>query len=306
MSDAIADCLVVGAGPAGLTACVYLARYHLTLVLIDAGQSRAASIPCTHNQPAFPDGISGAELLARMRAQAARYDVGPVTARVTALHAAPHGFTAIADGIAYRARSVLLATGVTNRRPEMPDALHDRALHAGFLRYCPICDGYEVTDKRVAVIGTGNHGLKEAEFLRIYTADVTLAALNGPHELSDADRGRLRGLGIRLLDGPARDFDIAGAGFAFGTPVGRHSFDSIYPAMGSDIHSSLARGLGAECTDVGCVVVDAHQRTSIPGLYAAGDVVLGLDQISSALGHASIAATAMRNDLAATQPRLRP
>ena len=306
MPDPVSDCLVIGGGPAGLTACIYLARYHLTPVLIDSGDSRAASIPCTHNQPAFPDGISGPDLLARMRVHAARYGVRPVRARVEGLHAAPHGFTALAHGGEHHARSVLLATGVTNRRPPMSDALHDRAVAEGSLRYCPICDGYEVTDKRVAVIGTGRHGLREAEFLRSYSAYVTLVAAGGPHELGTSDRERLAGIGVALLDGPARDFVPDGDGLSFSTPAGRHRFDSAYPSLGSDIHSALARGLGADCTQAGCVTVDAHQRTSVPGLYAAGDVVLGLDQISSALGHASIAATAIRNDLTGASPRLRP
>ncbi|MFX8581846.1 hypothetical protein ABTM27_20540, partial [Acinetobacter baumannii] len=84
-----------------------------------------------------------------------------------------------------RARAVLLATGVVNRRPPTIDPhLHDRALAAGHLRYCPICDGYEVTDRAVAVMGTGQHGHDEALFLRSYTARVTLVAASGPHQLS--------------------------------------------------------------------------------------------------------------------------
>jgi thioredoxin reductase (NADPH) len=74
------------------------------------------------------------------------------------------------------ARTVLLATGVTNRRPPMDEELHDDALARGLIRYCPICDGYEVTDKKVGVIGSDSHGVAEALFLRSYTADVTLIA----------------------------------------------------------------------------------------------------------------------------------
>ncbi len=77
------------------------------------------------------------------------------------------------------------------------------------------------------------------------------------------------------------------------------AFDTLYPAMGSDVHSSLARDVGAQLTDEGCIRVDAHQRTSVPNLYAAGDVVIGLDQISHAMGEAGVAATAIRNDLVA-------
>jgi len=83
------------------------------------------------------------------------------------------------------------------------------------------------------------------------------------------------------------------------------TFESIYPAMGSDIRSELAGALGAKRTEVGCVEVDWHQRTTIAGLYAAGDVVLGLDQISSAMGQASVAATTIRNDLCEQRIMLR-
>jgi thioredoxin reductase (NADPH) len=78
----------------------------------------------------------------------------------------------------------------------------------------------------------------------------------------------------------------------------------MYPALGSEVHSDLASSLGAECSEEGCIRVDSHQATSVPGLFAAGDVVLGLDQISHAIGEAGVAATAMRNMLAASQPLL--
>ena len=89
------------------------------------------------------------------------------------------------------------------------------------------------------------------------------------------------------------------------TAAGPLRFDSIYPALGSTIRSDLARALGADMTADGCLLVDTHQRTSIPGLYAAGDVVKGLDQISHAVGEGGVAATTIRNDLAERRPLLR-
>ncbi|WP_428394506.1 NAD(P)/FAD-dependent oxidoreductase [Lichenicoccus sp.] len=300
MNDATpVDCLVIGGGPAGLTAAVYLARFHLSVTLIDAGGGRAATIPRTHNQAAFPEGISGTELLGRMRAQAALYEIRPVAALVDSLRRDANGFVAVAADAAYPARSVLLATGVTNHRPAMPDALHDRAVAEGRLRYCPICDGYEVTDRDVAVFGSGEHGLREARFLRGYTRRVTLIAEGG------LQAAELRALGITLLDGPVLELAIDGEKLAVSTAAGRWHFDTAYPAMGSRIHSDLAIDVGAACTEMGCIEVDAHQRTSVPGLYAAGDVVVGLDQLSTAFGHASIAATAIRNDLDERTPLLR-
>jgi thioredoxin reductase (NADPH) len=89
------------------------------------------------------------------------------------------------------------------------------------------------------------------------------------------------------------------------TPYGEHEFDSVYPALGSDTHTELAKQVGARIADDGTLPVDDHQRTSVFGLYAAGDVVLGLDQISHAMGEGGVAATTMRNDLAKEKPIIR-
>lgn len=235
-----------------------------------------------------------------MRTQAERYGTNVRTATVTAIEKLGDGFVALAD-TRYRASAVLIATGVTNHRPPMDDALHSAALAAGLLRYCPICDAYEVTDRRVGVIGTGDRGVKEAVFLRSYTADVTLIAPASAHDLDEEQRRTLTKSGIGLVDAANLRFALNGDTIHVFTDAGRLSFDSIYPALGSAIHSQLAIDLGARTEEVGCIIVDAHQRTSVTGLYAAGDVVLGLDQISHAMGEGGVAATTIRNDLAAAR-----
>jgi thioredoxin reductase (NADPH) len=302
-SDEIDDCIIIGGGPAGLTAAIYLARYHLSIRLFDSGASRASWIPCTHNHAGFPDGISGKELLARMLAQAEKY--GAIREEKTVVHLAKAGeqFIVGTDSGAYRARSVLLATGVINLRPpQLDDALHDEALARGLLRYCPVCDGYEVTDKRVAVIGSGNHGTRECEFLRGFTADLTLISPLGEHELDEACRTRLEDAGVAIVAGPCDSFGIEGDCLTVMTAEGRKRFDSVYPALGSHIRSELAVAAGAWASADGCLEVDDHQETSIPGLFAAGDVVKGLDQISHAMGEAGVAATTIRNHLAKEKP----
>ncbi|HWU72177.1 MAG TPA: NAD(P)/FAD-dependent oxidoreductase [Sphingomonas sp.] len=299
------DCVVVGGGPAGLTAAVYLARFHLAVRVIDAGNSRAATIPMTRNHAGFPDGIAGVELVDRMRTQAERYGAELSRAEVTGLAAAENGVDVVIDGEIVVTRSVLLATGVVNRRPPMSDELHRTALARGLLRYCPICDGYEVTDRRVAVLGTGEHGAREALFLRGYTADLTLIAPAGRHDLSSEDRALLAQCAVEVVDGPATGFAIAGDMIALRTPERDWRFDSLYPALGSDINSGLGIGLGAARSEEGCLIVDAHQRTNIARLYAAGDVVKGLDQISHAMGEGGVAATTIRNDLASEHALLR-
>lgn len=298
----IDDCIIIGAGPAGLTAAIYLARFHLSIRLFDCGSSRAASIPCTRNHAGYPDGIAGKDLLALMLAQAERYGARREAVEVTAIEREGDDFLVRTDRGEWRARTVLLATGVVNHRPEMDAALHDRALAAGLLRYCPICDGYEVTDKRVGVVGTGDHGMREALFLRGYSRDVTLISPVAAHDLDPACARALDDAGIARVDGPCGGFAIEGDRLALDTAAGRMAFDSVYPALGSRIRSGLAVAAGARATDEGCLEVDDHQRTSIPGLFAAGDVVKGLDQISHAMGEAGVAATTIRNMLAGRAP----
>ena len=155
------------------------------------------------------------------------------------------------------------------------------------------------------MIGTGARGTKEALFLRSYTDRVTLIAPDRVHGLDTDERRALADAAVVFADGPVETMASTPSGLRlrFG-PVTR-VFECVYPALGSTVHSRLAAKLGAEATAEGCLKVDAHQRTSVDGLYAAGDVVIGLDQISHAMGEAGVAATTIRNDLVAQRPLLR-
>jgi thioredoxin reductase (NADPH) len=273
-------------------------------LVVDGGKGRAATIPCTRNHAGYPDGISGAELIGRMKSQAQKYGAKIIDGTVSRLERDDDSgqFEAEWGSGPVRARSVLLATGVSNRQPPMDEALHDDALARGQIRYCPICDGFEVTDKKVGVIGSGGHGVAEAVFLRGFTADVTLIAPDKAMNVSAVDRLALEQAGIETVDGPAEAVAIAHDSITVDTAEGHFTFDSIYPALGSDTHVQLAEMLGAELSPDCCIRVDSHQRTSIPGLYAAGDVVIGLDQISHAMGEGGVASTTIRNDLAKASP----
>ena len=203
---------------------------------------------CTHNHAGFPDGISGKELLDRMKEQARRYGTRIEDGQVTRIERDEESglFTAEWGSGPVTARTVLLATGVTNRRPPMDEAAHDDALARGLIRYCPICDGYEVTDKRVGVIGTGERGANEALFLRSYTAEVTLIAPDGPHELSEERpqaSSRRRASGSSM--GRSTAIEPGEETITLAAEGGRLEFDSIYPALGSDTHTQLAEMLGA-------------------------------------------------------------
>ena len=297
------DCIIVGAGPAGLTAAIYLARYYLKIRMFDCGSSRASLIPTSHNHAGFPDGIHGEDLLDRMREQAAKFGALREPRRVTDIKKSGKRFVVCCEDEEYRARTVLLATGVVNNRPEgIDEQLHDEAVARGLLRYCPVCDGYEVTDKKVGVIGTSDHGTAEAQFLRTYSADITLISPDGDHDLDDECSAALDEAGIRRVAGPCGGYAIENGRFSLDTTEGRMAFDSVYPALGSVIRSGLADKVGAELTESGCILTGEHMETSVPGLFAAGDVVKGLDQISHAMGQAGVAATTIRNHLVKERP----
>lgn len=301
-SEDLLDCLVIGGGPAGLTAAIYLARFHLKVLVVDSGESRAALIPLTRNHAGFPDGISGTDLLARMQKQALLFGTRFRHGHASRLAYSGDEFVTHVDGAEFRSRTLLLATGVVNRRPDMmTDGEHAAALADGRLRYCPICDGFEVTDKKIAVLGTGERGYKEAIFLRGYSAHITLVAPTGGHTLHPKQSAELEAAGITLA-GLCDGIELLPDGIRLHVGDASLTFDTLYPALGSDIRSDLAAMVGATRSDEGCLMVDAHQRTDVPGLYAAGDVVLGLDQISHAMGEGGVAATTIRNDLAAVAP----
>jgi thioredoxin reductase (NADPH) len=295
--------MIIGGGPAGLTAAIYLARFRRAVRVVDAGGSRASLIPTSHNYPGFPDGISGRELLVRLREQAGRYGAALTVGNVDDLTRADDGhFTAAAGGETIEARTVVLATGAMDVEPALPN-IND-AIRTGLVRHCPICDGYEVIDRDVAVIGRGSRGANEARFLRHYTHKLTLFTLGTPEEIGERDRAALEQCGISVVDEAlaevcTQDGAIVGLQTRSGT---NHRFDTLYSALGCRVRSDLARAVGAACDDAGQIVVDDKLRTTVPGLYAAGDVANDLNQIAVGTGHAAIAATQIHNLLRANTP----
>jgi thioredoxin reductase (NADPH) len=288
------DCLIIGGGPAGLTAAIYLARYRRNVLVIDEGESRARLIPESHNYPGFA-GISGPDLLAKLREQATGYGARLRKGRVEDLRRTGGGFACRIGADQLSTRNVLLATGIVDESPDMP-GLKD-AIYQGALRFCPICDGYEATDKRIGVLGRTSAALKKAQFLRTYSRDVVLLPTDDPEKISAEDAKELRQAGItlasRVVDVERTEKTII-AILANGE---RLELDVLYPALGCEARSQLASALGARENETGNVFVDDKQRTSVEGLYAAGDVVTDLHQISVAIGHAAIAATAIHNSL---------
>ncbi|MEO7247039.1 MAG: NAD(P)/FAD-dependent oxidoreductase [Novosphingobium sp.] len=294
------DCAIIGGGPAGLTAAIYLARFRRAVSVFDAGKSRAALIPVSHNHSGFPEGINGTELLERMRSQALIYGALVLSGEVTQIRGSGDLFSITTAQATHQCRSVLFATGVVNHPPPISDEDHASALAAGTLRYCPVCDGFEAIDQRIAVLGADAHGCDEAQFLRTYSNDITLLTLN-ECELSAPDTAALKAAGIVSERTPVSRFKFSNSNVSLTLADGRQlTFDTLYPALGSSPNTQLLAALGVQLSKDKCVKADQHQRLPIKGLYAAGDLVSGLDQISVAMGQAAVAATTIHNDLTAS------
>jgi thioredoxin reductase (NADPH) len=295
------DCCIVGGGPAGLTAAIFLARFRRRALVLDGGGSRALLIPRSHNHPAFPDGIGGPALLGRMREQLAAFGHPPIEARVTEVARAAGGFAVTAGGRRWVAGYLLLATGVEDVLPAIPDAAE--RVREGLLRCCPICDAYEVRGRELAVIGSGECAAGEALFLTAYSPRVTLVTRGGPAEAADEVLERLRAAGVVMVTEPVLDIAAETEGVRVVLPERALRFDAVYAGLGVRPRTGLAATLGVALDAEGRIITDRRQRCSIPGCYAAGDAVTGLNQIAVAMAQAEIAAVDIHNHLRQAEGR---
>ena len=285
------DTLIIGGGPGGLTAAVYLRRFRRDVVLVDKGNSRLSLIPVTHNFPGFPDGIQGHQLLDNLRCQLGKYGGEVTSGEVTSLRRDGDGFVAQYDGGELYARTVLVATGIADAGLPIED--WREAVAAGAVRMCPVCDGFDVLDKRIAIVSSPNNKVSHALFMRTFSASVTLFERELETSMRPEHLQSLRDAGVRYVASPVKGVSMSHTM----TPVihtedgEHHHADVVYPMLGESARSELALSLGASTAECDALEVDQFQCTSVPGLYAIGDVVKGLNQISVAAGQAAVAAT---------------
>ena len=291
------DCLIIGGGPAGLTAAEYLARFMRRVAVIDSGESRARLIPTSHNYPGFYKGISGHDLLDRMRRQAVQFGAEIIKDTVLILKKqADETFRAVCMERELTASQVILASGVSDEKPDIPGL--QELIYDGVVRFCPICDGYEAMDKKVALVGPSDKILKKALFLSTYTRHLYLLPLDTNFDPDGEDARQLRDIGVCMPGEKIRYLLIGEHSVKAVWPNGDEVYaDILYPAMGYKVRCGFAVDLNVRENEDGCICTDDHQRTNIPGLYAIGDITRNLSQISVATGQASIAATAVHNSL---------
>jgi thioredoxin reductase len=269
MHESRFDVVVVGGGPAGLSAALVLGRARLRVALVDAGTPRNARAREMH---AFlgRDGVPPQDLLQAGREEVARYDVRFHAAEATAAHREAHGFRVeLADGTRLRGRRLLLATGVVDPLPRLEgiEELYGISVH-----HCPFCDGWEHRDERLAIYGRGGAGARFAVKLTRWSPDVVLLT-GGPSRLRLAERQLLDQLAIPVRSEPiarleGRHGRLRRVVFAEGEPLER---DALFFGARPQQRCDLASRLGCRFTGKGMVHANHLQETGVAGLYVAGD-----------------------------------
>lgn len=264
------DVIIVGAGPAGLSAALLLGRCCRRVLLCDSGRPRNARSRAVHGFLSR-DGIAPLELRRHGREQLTRYGIEYRETRVEDAWPEGDGFEVRFEGEARaRCRRLLLATGVCDTVPPIDgfDACFGRSVF-----HCPYCDGWEVRNHRLALYAQGRQGVGMAIALRDWSSDVLLVT-DGPARFTPDDRERLRRAAIRVrservarLDHDAGD--VRAIHFQPSAPP--EPCDAVFFKTGQSPQSDLARRLGCRFTDKGAVKTGRLEETGVPGLYVAGD-----------------------------------
>jgi thioredoxin reductase len=302
------DCIVVGAGAAGLSAALVLGRARRRTLVIDAeGQSNRAAEAI--GGLLGHDGRPPAELYAAGRAELEGYPAVSLRAgEVVAGTRREDGFAlTLADGSSETARRVVLATGMDYRPPELP-GIAERWGRSVF--HCPFCHGWEVRDQRLAVLDRGESGTRRALLLRAWSDDITLLT-DGPPELEAGDAARLAAAGIAVDERPVAGLrgpepSLTAVAFADG---GERACDGLLVPVTLHQRSALAEQLGAVAAAPGPLVADAIEvdetlHASVPGLHAAGDVTGRMQSVANAIALGSMAAAMVVHGLMLESPEL--
>lgn len=290
------EVIIVGGGLAGLSAAIYLGRALRDVLIIDAGESLAIWEPEVQNYLGFPDCIDGRDLLKRGREQALKYGAEIIHEEVDRLSRENGQFQIEAKKSSFSARRLLLATGVYHLPPKIP-CVNECVGKSMF--FCKDCDGYRVQSKRVIIAGHNNDAVEYALGIMLFTECVTLLT-NGevPHWDAIHDEW-LREYHVpvqqeRIVEVEHRAGHMESVTLASNEKI---VVDCLFTTRGDVFHNSLARQLGAQLDAEGQVIVDKEQRTSIPGLYAAGCVTPANCQMIIAAGDGAAAAQAINRDL---------
>ena len=290
------DCIIIGGGPAGLTCAIFLARYHRPVLLIDNGRPRNYASRAIHGFLG-QHGIHPGELRERGRAEAQA--VGAEIRECTAERAERVGdvFEVTTSDGTLRARRLVLAYGVRDQLPDIPDI---EEYYGASVFHCPDCDGYEITDKRVGVVGWGTNVAAFSLKLLQWTDSLTIFVHGRDREFSKEETSKLLAQGIDMKDEKVirllgSNGKISAAVLATGERV---EVDALFFTIGMERSCDLAEQLGCRIVpETVCLAVNDFKETNVEGVYAIGDLVPGSQLAITAAANGAIAAIAINQSL---------
>lgn len=272
--------LIIGGGPAGLSAAIYAARAGIQTIVAYKDGGALEKTDKIENYFGFVDVVSGPELLARGRAQAERLGAQLIQTEVTGVEYAEKGFAVKTTQGVFPADAVILATGAPRATPPIPGV---RELEGRGVSYCAICDAFFYRGKAVSVLGEGEYALEEARTLLPVAASVTLLTSGAPAP-SELPEGLL--VDTRSVAAVEGEDKVARVTFESGDPL---AVDGVFIAYGTAGSSDFARKLGAQL-DGNKIQAAEDGATAVPGLFAAGDCTGGLLQVAKAVSDGAQAA----------------
>ena len=302
----VRDVIMIGAGPSALAAAIYTTREDIDTVLYEKGVigGLAAITDKVDNYPGFPDGIEGLTLAGQLEKQAERFGAQIEFGDISAIRDEGDVKVVTVDGVEQRARSVLIATGSDYNKLGIPGEAeyYGRGVH-----YCATCDGAFYREKKLVVVGGGNSALQEAIFLTRFTSHIDLLVRSTikasdvlQHELQKyVDEGKITvHLGVVTLEIATTEGKVTSVkGTQDGTPV-EYETNGVFVFVGLKPNTAFLQDSGVELDSQGLIVTNDRLQTTVPGIYASGDVRSGATmQIASAVGEGATAALNIREYL---------
>ena len=298
MSDLVYDSIVIGAGPAGLSAALQLARFNRQVAVFDSAGGRSSYSQVNHNYLGFPGGVPARELRDLGRRQVRMYPVAFLDESVEALEREGDCFAVRgASGIRVVGRTVVIATGVQDDFPNFPmwETYVGRSIF-----WCIVCDGYSTRGKRLITVGNDDEAAVTALQFLVFTSRITMLTNASACEITPPYLKRLRSQGISVVEG-----EIAGLlgndGILGAVELENGDLlpaDYVFSLQGCGPNNSLAVSIGVECREDGYIIVNDDQQTNVPGVFAAGDVTGHLShQVATAVHEGITAATAAQYHL---------
>jgi thioredoxin reductase (NADPH) len=292
------ECIIIGNGPAGLSAAIYLRRFNRNCLLVGAGKGRAGWIPKTHNLIGHPNGVTGAKLLAKMNRQVGALKT-PRLEGFAKIERVPKGFLVRVGRKKMTSPTVIIATGFKDIQPKIKNvaALRKR----GFLRYCPVCDAFEHRHKNIVVFVKDDDGIQRALFMLRFTRRLRIIAVE-KFKFTEARKIQFEKMHVSFDEDHIERIAPHGppnCQIRIKLKKGAPFFaDAAYVELGCKVNDFAFKSLkGLRKAKSGFLITTSEQKLSVPGLYAVGDCVNNLGQLSVAAGQAAIAATTIHNEL---------